>query len=110
MRQANVQNLPLPRAPVLDWSSFSFAGQASHVPSIDHLAHTIITSSGRAAIHQALVQLRLAPGSVVLVPTYHCPTMIAPVVMANLEAAFFGIRSDGLPNLNTIDRMLATKA
>ncbi|MEF8735581.1 MAG: DegT/DnrJ/EryC1/StrS family aminotransferase [Candidatus Accumulibacter necessarius] len=78
--------------------------------SIDEVRHTVITTSGRSAIYQALLQLRLAPGSVVLVPTYHCPTMIAPVILVNLEVAYFGIRPDGLPNLNTIDVATASRA
>lgn len=100
---------PLPRAPVLGWSSFGLA-KATSVRSIEDLSHTAITSSGRAALYQALLQLRLPPGSIVLVPTYHCPTMIAPVLLANLDTAFYGLTSDGLPNLDAIDVATANKA
>ncbi len=99
----------LPRGPVLGWSSF----ERIDVPgifSIEHLAHTAQTTSGRAAIYQALLQLQLPPGSTVLVPTYHCPTMVAPVLLAHLSVAYFGIQADGLPNLATINATIAAKA
>jgi perosamine synthetase len=101
---------PLPRGPVLDWCSFSNDRKIPHVPSIDDIRNAVMTTSGRAAIYQALLQLRLAPGSTVLVPTYHCPTIIAPAVLANLEVAYFGIRPDGLPNLKSIEAGMARKA
>ncbi|WP_300449988.1 DegT/DnrJ/EryC1/StrS family aminotransferase [Accumulibacter sp.] len=110
MNPAGNPNPPLPRTPVLDWSSFSPIDQAPDLPCIDDVGYSAVTTSGRAAIYQALRQLRLTPGSAVLVPTYHCPTMIAPVVLANLEPAYFPIRSDGLPNLNSIDSAAARRA
>ena len=107
---AGAERAPLPLKPVLGWSSFSRSEESLRLPSIDDIKYTVITTSGRAAIYQALLQLRLAPGSVVLVPTYHCPTIIAPVILANLEVAYFGLRPDGLPNLDTIDAATAGQA
>jgi len=99
---------PLPRGPVLGWSSFERIN-APNISSIEHLAHTVLTTSGRAAIYHALLQLQLPPNSTVLVPSYHCPTMVAPVLLANLNVAYFGLRPDGLPNLATIDTATAAK-
>jgi perosamine synthetase len=107
---AGAERAPLPLKPVLGWTSFSRTEESLRLPSIDDIKYTVITTSGRAAIYQALLQLRLAPGSVVLVPTYHCPTIIAPVILANLEVAYFGLRPDGLPNLDTIDAATAGQA
>lgn len=99
---------PLPRGPILDWSSFQMV-DVPDISSVENLAHTAFTTSGRAAIYQALLQLRLPPSSTVLVPSYHCPTMVAPVVLANLNVAYFGLRADGLPNLEAIDAVTAKK-
>jgi dTDP-4-amino-4,6-dideoxygalactose transaminase len=110
MKRTDTQDRPLPRTPILDWSSFSRREPAARVHSIDDIGHIAVTTSGRAAIYQALLQLRLAPGSVVLVPTYHCPTMVAPVILANLEVAYFGIRADGLPDLESIEAATADRA
>lgn len=99
----------LPRSPILDWSSFRII-DAPNISSIENLAHISFTTSGRAAIYQALLQLQLPAASTVLVPSYHCPTMVAPVILANLNVAYFGLRPDGLPNLDTIEPTTASKS
>lgn len=93
---------PLPRGPVLDWSSFRTA-DAPGVHSVEKTTNKLFTTSGRAAMYQALLQLKLPAKSKVLVPTYHCPTMVAPVLLAGLVPTYFGIGSDGLPLLDAID-------
>jgi len=93
---------PLPRHPILDWSSFFSVG-STPISSIENLRHQAFTTSGRAAIYQALLQLKLPRGSTVLVPSYHCPTMIAPIFLAHLKVAYFAITEEGLPNLLSID-------
>ena len=100
---------PPPRGPTLDWSSFRIV-DAPGLSSIEDLAHTTFMTSGRAAIYHAVLQLQLPPASTVLVPSYHCPTMVAPVILANLNVAYFGLRADGLPNLDTIDAATASKS
>ncbi len=100
-------SLPMPRGPILSWSSIA-AATVPKLSCVENLSHIAFTTSGRAAIHQALLQLRLPPNSTVLVPSYHCPTMIAPVVLAGFRLAFFGLRDDGRPNLDTIDAATAS--
>ncbi|MBL8392105.1 MAG: DegT/DnrJ/EryC1/StrS family aminotransferase [Candidatus Accumulibacter sp.] len=100
----------LPRTPLLDWSSFAGSRRLAGLHSIDDIATSCLTTSGRAAIYLALLQLRLDPGSLVLVPTYHCPTMVAPVILAGLRVAYFGIGANGLPQLGTIDAATAARA
>jgi dTDP-4-amino-4,6-dideoxygalactose transaminase len=97
-----VNKRSLPRHPILGWSSFLNADD-QQVSSIENLKHIAFTTSGRAAIYQALLQLALPPGSTVLVPSYHCPTMVAPIYLAHLKVAYFAITNDGLPNLLSID-------
>lgn len=99
--QSTSTRAPLPRAPVLDWSSFK-RSVALHSTCIDDAPNKAFTTSGRAALYHALRQLRLPAGTSVLVPTYHCPTMVAPVICAGLTPVFFGLRDDGLPNLDAI--------
>lgn len=92
---------PLPKAPVLDWGDLLGNATSSHRCVAD-LPNVCYTSSGRAALHAALLQMNLPPGSPVLVPTYHCPTMVAPVVEAGHVPCFYGIDSSGLPQLDAI--------
>ena len=97
-----------PRGPVLDWASFS-GPRRTALPSVDQATHQQLTTSGRAAIFQALKALRLAPGSAVLVPTYHCPTMVAPVIHAGLLPLFFGLDDRALPRLDAIPEATAAR-
>jgi perosamine synthetase len=91
----------VPRGPILNWSSFT-VNDVPGIESFDKLKHTALTSSGRSAIYQALLQLQIPPGCMVLAPTYHSPAMIAPVILAKLTIGYYGLQSDGMPNLDTI--------
>lgn len=101
-------SIALPRAPVLDWSSFRsdepHAKGLVATSSVQDLQSIAFTTSGRAAIYQALLQLALPEGSEVLIPTYHCPTMVAPVLLAGLRPVYFGLQPDGLPDLSELER------
>ncbi len=101
--------LPLPRGPVLGWASFS-GSRSVALPSVEDLPHVTMTSSGRAALYQALRQLNLPAGSKVLLPTYHCPTMVAPVLLVGLEPVFYAVREDGLPDVASLSRPEAANA
>lgn len=92
-----------PRLPVLGWSAFS-ARHAATVPGILSARHYRYTISGRAAIALALQVLGVKPGHKVLVPTYHCPTMIQPVVQAGAEPVFYPITASGSPNLHWLNQ------
>lgn len=106
---AQVRPCPLPKAPVLGWRSVLVRGSAG-IPSVGELPYQAITTSGRAALLAALKQLGLPAGRAVLVPTYHCPTMVAPVLQAGLVPVFFPIGEDGLPQLDAISSPDATSA
>lgn len=92
---------PLPRRPVLEWSCL-FGRRNAGVPSVADLPSIRMTSSGRAAIFQALKLSSLLPETPVLVPTYHCPTIVAPVILAGLQPIYYPIGIDGLPLLERI--------
>lgn len=93
--------LNLPRLPVLGWRSVF--GMERDVPSaVIDLKERIFVRSGRAAIALALEALGIGRGDRVLVPTYHCPTMIAPVVAAGATPEFFPIDAAGAPDLSSL--------
>ena len=81
---------PIPRLPVLGWSTFSGAAEAD-TPCVLSLPGLTYTTSGRASILLALEALGVGPGDEVLVPTYHCPTMVAPVVHLKATPKFYPI-------------------
>ena len=92
----------LPKAPLLGWNSFWPVGRSA-LTRIGDLPHRAYTSSGRAALYAALQQMALPAGSGVLVPTYHCPTMVAPIVEAGFRPVFYALDGDGLPALQRIN-------
>jgi len=92
-----------PRLPVLGWSAF-FGERAVPTRGVLSARHRCYTTSGRAAIALALRVLKITPGDKVLVPTYHCPTMIAPVVQADARPMFFPITATGGVDLEWLQR------
>lgn len=101
-RQFPSEQLKLPRSPVLGWATFCGPRRADS-PCILDRGHTVFTTSGRAAIVQALKIAGIGPGDRVLVPTYHCPTMISPITSAGAEPVFYPIAPDGSPRLEYLD-------
>lgn len=92
-----------PRLPVLGWSAFS-GDFAAPLPGVLDARHRRYTISGRAAIVLALRVLGIEPGDKVLLPTYHCPTMITPVVQADAEPMFYPVTAAGGPDLQWLAR------
>ena len=92
---------PTPRLPVLDWNTYS-GKQLSATPCLLTLPTVQFTISGRAAILLALEMLGVGPGDKVLVPTYHCPTMIAPIVARGAQVVFYPLDDFGAPKLEWI--------
>ena len=74
-------------------------GRGSAVPCLLDLPSRHYTTSGRAAILLALEALGVGPGSAVLLPSYHCPTMVAPAVHLGATPHFFPIDERGAPDL-----------
>jgi len=99
---------PIPRLPVLGWASFGGA-RCAPLPSVLDQRHVLFTTSGRAAIALALRALEVRPGDRVLVPSFHCPTMIAPVVNAGAEPVYFPITATGGADVGYLERMEPTR-
>jgi len=91
--------LVLPRLPALGWATFA-GPKRSPVPSVLDARDIRFTASGRAAIALALRALGVGPDDRVLVPTYHCPTMISPIVALGAQPVFFAIDATGAPRLD----------
>lgn len=91
-----------PLTPVLSSAAFRSAGGAP-VPSILDAAHVRLVTSGRVAIGLALREMGIGPGDKVLVPAYHCASMIEPVVWSGATPVFYRIRRDTSVDLDDLD-------
>ena len=94
---------PIPRLPVLDWGTFS-GSRTPTIPCLLSQPRAGFSSSGRASILLALEMLNVGKGDKVLVPTYHCPTMIAPVVARGAEPVFYPLDQHGSPSLSWLQQ------
>lgn len=85
--------LNLPVLPVL-----SCADLRGSVPAKEHsllrVGSGVLLDSGASAIRAALAAIRVGPGDRVLVPAFHCPAMLTPVLHAGAEARFYAIEED----------------
>ena len=82
----------IPTKPVLSRASFRPGG--GHAPSILDTREARLVTSGRVAIALALRQMGVGPGDRVLVPAYHCASMIEPVVWLGATPVFYRIHPD----------------
>lgn len=88
--------LTVPARPVLGWPTFGGMRNAASPCMLD-LPQRYYTTSGRASILLALEALGIGRADRVLVPTYHCPSMIAPLVALGAVPYFYPIGTLGQP-------------
>ncbi|UXH80152.1 DegT/DnrJ/EryC1/StrS family aminotransferase [Roseateles amylovorans] len=98
-----------PRLPVMGWETFRGARDAPLPSLLAHPRHRL-TTSGRAAILLALECVGVGPDDVVLVPSYHCPTMVAPVLTLGAQAVFYPIDEHGAPRLDWLQTHAPARA
>ncbi len=93
----------VPALPLANWQMFR-DGAAEVPDTVLGGKHTCFTTSGRAAIALGLELLGVGPGHKVLVPTYHCPTMVAPIVKLGGTPLFYPLTPSGTPDLEYIQQ------
>jgi dTDP-4-amino-4,6-dideoxygalactose transaminase len=100
----NYPRAHVPTKPVLSRDSFRRGGPA---PSILDTREALLVTSGRVAIALALRQMGVGPGDRVLMPSYHCASMIEPVVWLGATPVFYRIHADTQVNLEDVAAKLA---
>ncbi len=102
-----------PRASVPVGTLLSFASFGSLAswcvpapPSILDAGDIRYVTSGRIAIALALRQMGVGPGTKVLVPAYHCASMVEPVIWAGATPVFYHINADTSVNLADLARRI----
>lgn len=84
----------------------SFLGGRSGSHNILDTEKIVYLTSGRMAIAQALRLCQISEGDEVLVPAYHCSSMIAPVKHSGAKAVFYRIHPDMSIDLEDIEKKL----
>ena len=95
----------IPLAPVLSASSFRRAADAPARTVLDAGAYRLVTS-GRVAIALALRELGVKPGDAVLVPAYHSPSMIPPVLWRGAAPVFYRVDASARVDLEDLARKI----
>jgi perosamine synthetase len=90
-----------PVSPVLSFDSF-FRDGAPAVASILDAGERRAVTSGRIAIALALRQMNVHAGDSVLVPSFHCASMIEPVTWSGATPVFYRINPDTSVDLDDI--------
>lgn len=83
----------IPRYPLLTWTTQHSPGRGSMGCVLD-AEHVAFTTSGRMATALALQIIGIQAGDEVLLPAYHCPTMVHPVHWAGATPRFYRLRPD----------------
>lgn len=97
----------IPRTPLFGWDWISLRSSRQGFRPFGVEGGQFV-GSGRAAIYWALELAGVGRGDAVLVPTYHCPTVVAPVVQIGATPVFYPLVAAGIPDVYSLDR-LATR-
>ncbi|HET9253174.1 MAG TPA: DegT/DnrJ/EryC1/StrS family aminotransferase [Candidatus Eisenbacteria bacterium] len=100
---ADPGSYPAPRIPLFPvLSSRTFGASGPGAPSVLDSKWVLPLTYGRMAIALALRELGVTPGDRVLLPSYHCLSMVDPVLHAGAEPVFYRLHRDGSVNLDDV--------
>src|SRR6476660_5915723 len=96
----------IPTQPVLSLASFSKDAAGRRAVSVLDAGNARFVTSGRVAIALALQQMKVGKGDKVLVPAYHCSSMIEPVVWLGGTPQFYRIHANASVDLDDVKSKL----
>ena len=99
---------PIPLSPVLSAASFLHLGHPP-VRSIVDAGPARLVTSGRVAIALALREMAVGAGDEVLVPAYHCASMIEPVIWSGARPVFYRIRANTEIDLDDLEQRVTPR-
>lgn len=83
----------VPKNPVLGWAAFQYDNTIPKrdIPNILDLPHIRHVTSARIAIAWALQKMNIGTGDEVLIPDYHCLSMVEPVHWSGATARYYSL-------------------
>lgn len=95
----------IPLHPVLSLGSLGRSpGKAP--PSVLNAGDHVFVTSARFAIALALAQMKIGPHDKVLVPAFHCTSMVSPILHVGATPVFYRIRPDTSIDLDSVGALL----
>lgn len=82
----------IPLSPVISNRSLRLRPPRT-TPSLLDLPHKLHVTSGRAAIALALEHAGVGPGDQVLIPAFHCESMVSPIRWRQAEPVFYRVKA-----------------
>jgi dTDP-4-amino-4,6-dideoxygalactose transaminase len=115
MVEGRMEVYPEPRIPqhtVLSSGTFSGERPGEHVASILDAGAVKFVTSGRVGIALALKHIGAGRGDTILVPAYHCSSMVEPVLWAGARPVFYRVHEDASVDVADVRAKIdpATKA
>ena len=104
-----MQSMPdIPMLPVLSWTVTPEILRCHGRMHYDD-KHVRFVNSGRAALALALADSNICSGDEVLLPAYHCPSMVYPVHWLEASPVFYCIEADTRPNIADIKSKITAR-
>lgn len=99
---------PRPKIPLHPVLSLGSLGQSpgKAPPSVLDAGNHVFVTSARFAIALALAQMKIGRHDKVLVPAFHCTSMISPILHVGATPAFYRIRPDTSVDLDSAGALL----
>ncbi|MEQ8661162.1 MAG: DegT/DnrJ/EryC1/StrS family aminotransferase [Gammaproteobacteria bacterium] len=94
----------VPPLPYLGYRDLWFRGRGGRAHAAGR--HQEVTISGRAAIGRIAEVLALGRHSRVLVPAYHCPSVVEPLLACGANVEFYPLEKDLRPSLREFEELL----
>lgn len=94
LAEASDTRASIPILPVLSWNTCVASRRGSRFRCVLEAGPAIGVTSGTAAIALALEHARISAGDKVLLPAYHCVSMIEPFLAVGARPAYYRIRAD----------------
>ena len=99
----------IPVKPVLSATAF-LGARAAPLPCVLDQGHGVLVTSGRVAIARALELMGLASGDEVLMPAYHCSSMVDALSWVQAKPVFYRIKPDLSADLADIAAKVGPKS
>ena len=98
----------IPMAPILSAETLSRSKECA-IPAIDEHPNLLDVTSGRVAIALALLNAGIGNGDEVLVPAYHCLSMVEPIRFVGATPRFYSLHPDLSANYTSIDSSINSR-